>query len=163
MDKKTLLGILAVVIVGGGYAYQTFSGRQRGQDTAPAPMVAPAAFDPAVRANVFRKGLLVFLFGGVAFAVVIGGRHLWDKAHPALAEHRIDLLQGASSYMECPAADMTLIPDAPRRARVEGCGKSVLFRWVTPRRSATGHWALIDPNCRTNYLGFSVPCDWGSL
>lgn len=111
--------------------------------------------------------LIVLLVGGaVSF---LGIRYLQRRAdarHPAAEEHRAELLEVAALRLNCGKDALAVRrEDDPRRARVEGCGTAVTFRWgsrllrAQPRTYSASQWYEIDPNCRVDYMGCAMPCE----
>jgi hypothetical protein len=103
--------------------------------------------------------LILFVGGAVLFGGFLEIRHLWEARHPAVSEHRVELVQAAVKVMGCESIALTIIAEEPTRARVEGCNRSTTFRWGRVRgKSLPEHWHEIDPSCRIDYMGFKVPC-----
>jgi hypothetical protein len=74
------------------------------------------------------------------------------------------LLEIAAARLNCEKEALTVHREEdPRRAHVEGCGKVVTFRWAARlvRRQvySAQQWYEIDPNCRVDYMGCSMPCE----
>jgi hypothetical protein len=110
---------------------------------------------------------LAILFGGAAvlFLGVREYRKLQDRRHPAVDEHRDELVRAAAQALHCGDDKVTVQAQEPTLARVEGCGQALTLRWgpvlhrSDPRRSKTPFWHEVDPNCRVDYLGISFPCE----
>lgn len=112
--------------------------------------------------------VLVVVVGGVVFFVgLFMLNRYWGGRHPAVEEHRTDLIDAACRAMRCGNAELSLIVEGPRRARVEGCGQVRTFVWKRtivrrhprPLTYTPAKWHQIDPNCRVDYFGCSLPCD----
>lgn len=110
---------------------------------------------------------LMILFAGAA-ALFVGVRlyrKFQDRRHPAVEEHRDELLEAAAKALNCPGERVAVQVREPTLAGVAGCGKSLTFRWGTvlnrtsPRRSTTPFWHDIDPDCRIDYMGCGLPCE----
>jgi hypothetical protein len=90
---------------------------------------------------------------GLWFAV----HHFYEKWKPPVREHQPALLDTASQSLSCAPANLVVTEEAPRRARIDGCGKTKYFMWMSRgRRRPT--WQEIDPNCTVELYGFKVSC-----
>lgn len=104
-------------------------------------------------------GLIIFVGGGLLLGGFLGIRHLWEAHHPAVSEHRTELVETAAKKMSCEPGGLKIVAEEPTIARVEGCNRSVTFRWGRVRSSDLPvHWLEIDPNCRVSFLGFDLRC-----
>lgn len=104
----------------------------------------------------------MILFGvlSLLFLGALKLRHLWEARHPAVTEHRDQLLDVAAKKLKCAPDVLEIIVEEPTRARVEGCGQVATFRWSRKRNSGLpDHWFDIDPTCRVDWMGCSLPCD----
>jgi len=118
------------------------------------------------RSSPLRFLLILFVAGPVFF---FGIRYLqtrYDARHPAAEEHRAALLELAAARLTCGQDALTIHREEdPRRARVEGCGQSVTFRWSSrrvrahPQTYGGQQWYEIDPSCRVDYMGCAMPCE----
>lgn len=103
--------------------------------------------------------IILFVGGAALFGGFIGMRRFWQARHPAVSEHRVELVEAAVKRMGCEADALKIVVEEPTRARVEGCNRSTTFRWGRVRgKSLPEHWHEIDPNCRIDYMGFKLPC-----
>ena len=106
--------------------------------------------------------LLVVVFVGfpLVFLAFLKIRRLWEARHPAVSEHRDELVAAAVKAMKCGPDGLSVVAEEPTRARVEGCGRAATFRWSRRRSDPVPeHWHEIDPNCRVEYMGCNLPCD----
>ena len=107
-----------------------------------------------------RFVLVLFVGGPLLLFGFVELRRLWQARHPAVQEHRAELIQAAARQMGCAEDKVAISPEEPTRARAQGCGKTLTFRWgrdIT-RRGPLG-WRQIDPNCTVDYMGCNLPCD----
>jgi hypothetical protein len=154
--------IMAVIIVGGGYAYY-FSRRGEIERTAAAAAQAAAAAEAARPRSRVTLPYVVVLFGSMAIIVFVarGLQSFWDARHPAVKEHLGELIAAAAERTDCPPGSVKIHADEPMQARAEGCGKTLTFRWGQRRgeRGRPEHWYRIDPNCTYDYMGCARPCN----
>jgi hypothetical protein len=104
--------------------------------------------------------LAIFVGGGLLILAFITIQHLWQARHPAVEEHLAALNDVAAKRMGCAKEVLKIIAEEPTRARAEGCGQSLTFRWGSERiKRGLPHWHQIDPSCHVQYLGCSLPCE----
>jgi hypothetical protein len=114
-----------------------------------------------------RARVLAIVSGGAAvlFFGVREYRRIQDRRHPAVDEHRDELVRAAAQALHCGEDKLTVQSQEPTLARVEGCGVSVMLRWgpvlnrTSRLRSKTPFWHEIDPNCRIDAMGCAMPCE----
>ena len=107
-----------------------------------------------------RFVLVLFVGGPLLLVGFVQLRRLWQARHPAVQEHRAELVQAAARQMGCAADKVEIAAEEPTRARAQGCGKTLTFQWGRVRgKSLPEHWHAIDPNCTIDYLGCNLPCD----
>lgn len=107
------------------------------------------------------RSALVFV---VVALILVGGlvivQKLMDAQHPAVTEHRSELLDAAAKATLCGRDALTVVVEGPKRARISGCGRETTLKWKRPfRNSGTTRWIQIDPNCTMDVFGFKQPCD----
>ena len=112
------------------------------------------------RTRPLSSFLAIFAGGALLFIGYVWARHAWEARHPAVKEHLGELMAAAARRMACAAERVAVVAEEPTRARVEGCGQVLTFRWGQERiRRGLPHWHQIDPACRVDYLGCSLPCE----
>jgi hypothetical protein len=148
MDWRYLLSLVVVVVIYG--LYGTYVGRRNAEYAFTRNQREARAQPVSARWIVSFLAVAFLALGGI-----VGGRYLWDQWHPALEEHRAELLDTFAGQTRCPHDDMTVVAVSATVARVDGCGRSLTFRWVSERRrSSRASWRQIDPNCFRTMLGF---------
>jgi hypothetical protein len=113
-----------------------------------------------------KVGFLFVMFGGAGllFFGIREYQQIQDRRHPPVEEHRDELLRAASQALGCGDDRVTVQPQEPTLARVEGCGQSRMLRWGPVSKMEkrlpgnAPYWHAIDPDCRFEFLGFSVRC-----
>jgi hypothetical protein len=149
MDWHYLLTVAAAVVIYG--LYGTYIGRRNAERGFFTRSQREAQARPVSTRWLVSFVTVVF----VALGGILGGRHLWDHWHPAVDEHRDELLDAVANQTSCPKGEMTVVAVSPSVARVDGCGRSLTLRWVSEHRGWNrARWRQIDPNCFRTVLGF---------
>src|SRR5262249_19038767 len=105
-------------------------------------------------------GLLAFI--GLGYLAIRRIQQFWDGRHPAVSEHRGELVELATKRMGCGPDALQIVAEEPTRARVDGCGHTATFRWGRVRaQGGPAHWREVDAACRPSKdsFGCNIPCD----
>ena len=103
--------------------------------------------------------LILFVGGAVVMQGFIQIRRFLQARHPAVSEHRGELVEAAARKMGCEPDALKVVVEEPTLARLEGCGRTATFRWGRVRGDGLPeHWHEIDSSCRLNVMGFDMLC-----